>query len=406
MSSKAFRKLGITAVDDKEFPPKNGVLIRIDKSLYSGLKEQVQATLNELLGTAGIWTAGGAGSFDPEHPYFKKGSNKIDSGDLDIYLDSTKIKNFLRLDPNTTEKDLRKEAANIFSKKFPTTQIGTEVHIAYPAGSEINNLPTFYQVDLNIHNNAEAVVQHHTHDYSVKGSPYTGQDKQLALSSLANTVPGYPERTFLYYGAGGALKNRGTGEVIAQDIDQIAKILLGPNGTRDDLRNVESIIDAVGGLNSPRLAQFRNDLDKKQPPKANMGTNEWFRNLMTVLNETEFTGQLTAQQQKLLEPYKNVDPTDGSVYYDLPPTDPKEVGAKMQPTIKSPEYVASVKKDQPRIIAQLLQTNKNPVQPAVATSQAVDVNLESIKRSTRLSKEQTAAEAQELDSMLRIARLK
>jgi hypothetical protein len=48
--------------------------------------------LNPLLVKAGIkagWTAGGAGSFDPEHDY--GGGGREDSGDIDIMIDPTDL---------------------------------------------------------------------------------------------------------------------------------------------------------------------------------------------------------------------------------------------------------------------------------------------------------------------------
>jgi hypothetical protein len=129
---------------------------------------------------------------------------------------------------------------------------------------------------------AHEIARHHEHDYSVKDSPYGGQDQQFALSSLVNTIPGAPERTYQYNGFGGALQNRATGEVITRDIDKVAEIVLGKGATGDMLGNVESMIAAVGGIDSPRLAQFRDDMAKKYP-QLKEGSVDWFKAIRSKL---------------------------------------------------------------------------------------------------------------------------
>ena len=123
---------------------------------------------------------------------------------------------------------------------------------------------------------AHEIGRHHEHDYSVKDSPYGGQDQQFALSSVINTIPGHPPKTFQYNGFGGALQNRATGEVITRDVDKVAELALGPGHTSNDLGNAESIIAAVGGINSPRLEQFRADMAKKYP-HLKEGSIDWFK---------------------------------------------------------------------------------------------------------------------------------
>jgi hypothetical protein len=70
--------------------------------------------------------------------------------------------------------------------------------------------------------------------------------------------------------------------VISHNIEEIAKLVLGPNASADDLGNAESIIAAVGGVNSPRLAQFRDDMAKKGINLAE-GTVDWFKSIRAKL---------------------------------------------------------------------------------------------------------------------------
>ena len=278
MSGSALKKLGIDSLENQ---PTAGVLVRLTPKQFVQIKKHLQPVLASI-GDPGFWRAGGAGSFDPEHRWAGKGTTKIDSGDVDVFLDTDKIKQKLNLDPQLDDGAVRKVLAAHMAKKYPTLQIGKNVHIGFPVGAEIEGLPAYFQVDLMTMQHAHDIGRHHEHDYSVKNSPYGGQDQQFAMASLANSVPGHPPKTFQYNGFGGALQNRATGEVVTRDIDKVAEILLGPGHTSDELGNVESIIQAVGGIQSPRLAQFRDDMAKKYP-HLKEGTADWFKNIRSKL---------------------------------------------------------------------------------------------------------------------------
>ncbi len=278
MSGSALKKLGIDTLDNK---PTKGVLVRLSPKQFLQIKQGLQPVL-AALGDKGVWTSGGAGSFDPEHRYASKGTTKIDSGDVDVFLDTALLKQKLKLDPEMDDAAVRKVLASHMIKHYPTIQIGKNVHIGFPVGREIEGLPAYFQVDLMTMAHAHEIAKHHEHDYSVKDSPYGGQDQQFALASLVNTIPGAPERTYQYNGFGGALQNRATGEVITRDIDKVAEIVLGKGATADMLGNVESMIAAVGGIDSPRLAQFRDDMAKKYP-QLKEGSVDWFKAIRSKL---------------------------------------------------------------------------------------------------------------------------
>ena len=272
MSGNALKKLGI---DSSENNPTKGILVRLSPAQYLEIKRALLPFL-ESLGDPGFWRSGGAGSFDPEHRYAAKGTNKIDSGDVDVFMDTDRIKHKLKLDPKADDATVRKTELHHVSQHYPALQTGKNVHLGFPTGHKINNLPTYFQVDLMIMQHAHEIGQHHEHDYSVKNSPYSGQDQQFAMASIINTIPGHPPKTFQYNGFGGALQNRATGEVITRDINKVAEIALGPGHTAEDLGNAESIIAAVGGINSPRLEQFRADIAKKYP-HLKEGSVDWFK---------------------------------------------------------------------------------------------------------------------------------
>jgi hypothetical protein len=276
MSGSALKKLGIDALANN---PEKGVLVRLSPKQYLEIKQQLQPVL-AALGDSGFWRAGGAGSFDPEHRYAKKGTSKLDSGDVDVFIDTASLKQKLKLDPDMDDSAVRKVLAQQMAKDYPTTSIGKNVHIGFPMGQDVDTpngpLPAYFQVDLMTMANAHEIGGHHEHDYSVKDSPYGGQDQQYALSSLVNSIPGHPPKTFQYNGFGGALQDRSTGKVITQNIDKVAEIVLGKGANAEMLGNVESMIAAVGGIDSPRLAQFRDDMAKKYP-QLKEGSVDWFK---------------------------------------------------------------------------------------------------------------------------------
>jgi len=274
MSGNALKKLGI---NDASFNPEKGVLVRLTKDQFLQIKKQLLPVLTNL-GDPGFWRAGGAGSFDPEHRYASRGTTKLDSGDVDVFVDTDLIKSKLKLSASADDKLVRTTLAAYMGTRFPTIQTGKNVHIGVPTGGEVNGLPAYFQVDLMTMKNAHEIGQHHEHDYSIKDSPYKGVDQQLALASLVNSIPGHPPKTFQYDGFSGALKNRATGEVVSHNIDKIAEIVLGPRHSAEDLGNAESIIAAVGGINSPRLAQFRDDMAKKGITLQE-GSPDWFKSL-------------------------------------------------------------------------------------------------------------------------------
>lgn len=278
MSGNALKKLGIDTLDNK---PTKGVLVRLTPQQFLQIKQGLQPVLDGV-GDPGFWRAGGAGSFDPEHRYASKGTSKIDSGDVDVFMDTAAIKQKLNLDKDMDDAGVRKVLAAHMSKHYPTLQIGKNVHIGYPVGKEIEGLPAYFQVDLMVMEHAHEIGRHHEHDYSVKDSPYGGQDQQFALASLVNTIPGAAPRTYQYNGFGGALQNRETGEVITRDVDKVAEIVLGKGANADMLGNVESMIAAVGGIDSPRLAQFRDDMAKKYP-HLKEGSVDWFKAIRSKL---------------------------------------------------------------------------------------------------------------------------
>ena len=280
-------RLGSSAKPKKQIKPENvrGVIVRIPRSHYEAIVKQVQPVL-DALGTKGHWTSGSAGSWHKSHPYYKMGSVKTTAGDIDIHISSKEIAPKLGLNVSADDGEIRMALAQYLKKHFEAvTQTGEQVHMGIPAGHEVDvpalgtSIPAFYQVDFPTTEHASTTVKHHEHDYA-KDYQWDGQDQQMALASLANSVPNHLERTFLYYGMGGSLKNRANGEVIERDIHKIAQHLFAnPQANQDWLATVDRILTHIPqGIDNPRLAQFKGDMMKKYPDRfLKEGSVDWFK---------------------------------------------------------------------------------------------------------------------------------
>ena len=286
-------RLGPAAKPKKKIDPANvrGIIVRIPRTAYDDLVKQIQPVLNNI-GTNGHWTSGSAGSWHKSHPYYKAGSVKSTAGDIDIHISSKEIAPKLGLDASADDGKIRMALAQYLKKNFEAvTQTGEQVHLGIPSGKEIEvpalgaSLPTYYQIDFPTTEHAASTVKHHEHEYD-KEYEWDGQDQQMALSSLANSVPNNLERTFLYYGMGGSLKNRANGEVIERDIHKIAQRLFNdPKANQDWLATVERILQHIPqGIDNPRLAQFKGDMMKKYPDRfLKEGTADWFKSIRQKL---------------------------------------------------------------------------------------------------------------------------
>ena len=148
------------------------------------------------------------------------------SGDLDMIADAGQlIKNLKAPDVKTAKIELEK----MFQQAgFETKKTGQIVHVKTNVGDFAQ------QVDIMVVDNGETASKFHVHDIP-KGSPYKGVHKQIMIADLAK------EKGFKWSPYKG-LVNRDTNELVSNDLDNIAKQLIGPNATASDLGSVESIL--------------------------------------------------------------------------------------------------------------------------------------------------------------------
>jgi hypothetical protein len=279
LPDKSKKKIHATAV--------KGIIIRVTKDIYPHIVGAIQPVLNHL-GHEGHWTTGSAGSWHPKHPWYELGSIKTSAGDIDVHVNAEGIRQKLGQPKGADETAIRSAFADYLRKTFTiVTQTGEQVHIAYPAKKTVpvpalgTELPAYYQIDFPTTVNADTTYKHHEHEYA-KEYDWDGQDQQMAMASLVNSIPGHPEKTHLYHGMGGALKNRGSGEVQERDVNSIAKkVFNDPRATQEWTATVDRILSHLpGGLDNPRLAQFRGDMQKKYPERfLKEGTVDWFKSI-------------------------------------------------------------------------------------------------------------------------------
>lgn len=156
------------------------------------------------------------------------------SGDFDVMADENSVKEVFKVsDSKTARKALTDYLRGL---GFETAQSGINVHMLVP-------LPdgTKAQTDIMVTPHAETISKFHVHNVP-QGSPYKGKNKIILMSILAK------QKGMLWSPYNGLFKrdaNGKRGELISNDIDTVAKVLLGNNATGKNLYNVEGILAAL-----------------------------------------------------------------------------------------------------------------------------------------------------------------
>ena len=158
---------------------------------------------------------------------------KPTSGDLDLAVDAQKV---------SKEELIKKITDWLASNKLQPNQwikkSGISVHFKTPINGNPKN--GFVQTDFMFLQNvpfSKFVLS------APANSQYRGQDRNILMNSIAKSL-GFK----LNQNAG--IMNRATNELISDDPDKIAKILLNSKATRNDLESVETIIAALA--NDPK----------------------------------------------------------------------------------------------------------------------------------------------------------
>jgi hypothetical protein len=178
------------------------------------------------------------------------------SGDLDVVVDQDSVLKYFNA---KDAKEGRKALHDFIAKQgLEVAQTGINVHVRVPVGNE------FHQVDIMVTPKAGTVSKFHTHNIP-QGSPYKGVSKQIMLAILAKSKG-------LMWSAWQGLFSRNDkgkkGDFISDDLDTIAKTLLGDGASASDMGSVESILAALPKDQAEALlAKAREDRNwyEKQP---------------------------------------------------------------------------------------------------------------------------------------------
>jgi hypothetical protein len=195
------------------------------------------------------------------------------SGDMDVIVDEQSVLEYFKVkDAKAGRKALNDFISN---KGLKTAQSGINVHVRVPVGD------LAHQVDVMVSANAEKVSKFHTHTIPAN-SPYKGVNKQLVMAILAKSK-GYMWSA--WQGLFSRTPEGKKGELVADNLDDVAKLIIGNSANAKDLGSVESILSALPkDIADQLLTKAKEDPNWKEIPvkqeSYRIGTNEWFRHML------------------------------------------------------------------------------------------------------------------------------
>lgn len=167
------------------------------------------------------------------HP-IGSGGHKDVSHDLDVLIDANELFGLYGVDDPT---EARKKLEDHFkSKGLFAKRNGVMVHVGIPTndGHQV-------QVDIMAVQNVKVVAPLHQHDYS-QDPTMKGGTLHAVWADLANLTP---YKVSLKMSPYRGLMNRKTNELITSSKDEIAKIIVGPKATADDLSSLTKLKAAL-----------------------------------------------------------------------------------------------------------------------------------------------------------------
>lgn len=237
---------------------------------------------------------------------------KVQSGDIDVFVDEDEVlKYFSTEDVKVAKKQLQKYFQD---KGLESVVIGRNVHVGIPYGKEKA------QVDVMIIKDAAIVAPWHQHGPrgAYEDPDFKGSELFVLLNSIGKAL-GYKFDPF-----GAKLMRRSDNQVVARDRDQVAKILLNPKASGEDLNSVKSMLKALE--NDPKreekLAQAKEDEKKglirlsfgKKNDSLNEGAESRIQHPEDLIYWEGSSGA-----KKALNALKNIDPKTVSIKWDGSP---------------------------------------------------------------------------------------
>jgi hypothetical protein len=205
---------------------------------------------------------------------------KVESGDIDVMVEAEDVVALFQTQNEKNPVLAAKKALEAFfrGKGIEAKTNGNNVSIGIPYGKAVA------QVDVMVINDAALVAPYHQHGPrgSYADPDFKGQPIFILMNSVGKAL-GYKFDAF-----GAKLLRRDDNTVVARDRDSVAKALLNPRATGDDLNSVKSIMRALENdpMKNEKLAQARDDEAKGLivlPKKLEEGSPSWFRQMQSLL---------------------------------------------------------------------------------------------------------------------------
>ena len=184
------------------------------------------------------------------------GFKKVPPGDIDLMIESDDlVKQFKTANEKDPVKSAKKALEDYLKQKgYAANMSGRNVHVGIPFDGGIA------QVDYIVIEDVPTVAPYHQHGPrgSYDDTDFRGSEIFILMNSIGKAL-GLKFDAF-----GGKLMRRDDNSIVARDRDAVAKILLNPTATADDLNSVKSIIRALSHDpdRDAKLAQARESAAK------------------------------------------------------------------------------------------------------------------------------------------------
>jgi hypothetical protein len=205
---------------------------------------------------------------------------KIESGDIDVMVEAEDVVALFQTQADKNPVLSAKKALEAYfrGKGIEAKTNGNNVSIGIPYKGAVA------QVDVMVIHDAALVAPYHQHGPrdSYADPDFKGQPIFILMNSIGKALG-------LKFDAFGAkLLRREDNTVVARDRDAVAKALLNPRASGEDLNSVKSIMRALESdpQKDAKLAQARDDEAKgliTLPKKLDEGSPTWFRQMQSIL---------------------------------------------------------------------------------------------------------------------------
>jgi len=240
--------------------------------------DELKAKMDKYLAKLGLHSVLVGSTSDPDRDPEELAS------DLDTMVDLDDIIQALNVQPNpadkkdTVEKAARRAlSAAVQGMGLQTSQAGVNVFVRLPFG------PNAHQVDLECIRKVGKVSRYHQHRIP-RGSPYKGVSKQLTIASLAK------QKGYMYAAWEGLFARTPEGKkghLVADDWDEMAKVLLGPGADGSNLGSVEAIMKSLPHDQAQALLahvkQDKNWVEKPSHQPVAEDNLAWFKDISLKL---------------------------------------------------------------------------------------------------------------------------